>query len=69
MGIKKGKTKTKKTKSIGGKIVSAGKSLLSGKSSKGGGRRRSRLTPEKLAKQILVLKLKRKLWKLKYGGR
>ncbi len=69
MGTKKTKTKSSKKSSLGSRAVSAGRSLLSGSKSKGGGKRRSRQTPEKLAKAILILKLKRKLWKMKYGGR
>lgn len=34
-----------------------------------GFRRRRRITPERLQRQILILKLKRKLSRLKYGGR
>lgn len=71
MGIKKAKPKAKKSSGVLGKVKSAigGKLGLSGKKSSSGMRRRSRLTPEKLARQILILKLKRKLYRLKYGGR
>ena len=70
MGVKKA-GKAKKAKKSGG-VIGRVKSAIAGKiyGSKGSsGRRRSRQTPEKLAKQILILKLKRKLFRLKYGGR
>jgi len=58
------------------KAVSSGSKLLKsaiggklGAVSRGGGRRRSRVTPEKLARKILILKMQRKLYRLKYGGR
>jgi len=53
------------------KAAKGAKGLLGAVSGKRGGtgRRRSRLTPEKLAKKILVERLKKKLYKLKYGGR
>lgn len=62
------KSKTKKSKGVLSKVKSAIGSKLGGSRSSGG-RRRSRLTPEKLARQILILKLKRKLFRMKYGGR
>lgn len=70
MGVKKAK-KSKRVKSSG--VISRVKSALGSKlgvsSSRSGVRRRTRLTPERLARQILILKLKRKLFRLKYGGR
>lgn len=70
MGVKK--SRSKKSSKIGRaakSAVSAVGGLLGGKSRGGGMRRRSRETPEKLAKKILILKLKKKLYKMKYGGR
>ncbi len=70
MGVKKGKAKPKKGKisSAVGRVTSAIGGKI-GLKSGSGLRRKSRLTPEKLARQILILKLKRKLFRLKYGGR
>jgi len=68
MGQKKPAAKKAK-KSTGSKIVKTAVSALSGmKSSSGGGRRSKRMTPEKLSKAILVEKLKKRLFKIKYGG-
>lgn len=65
MGVKKSRKKSKKSS-----VFSKAKDFISSKVSKSsGGVRHRRVTPEKLAKQILILKLKRKLFKLKYGGR
>lgn len=77
MGVKKAKTtksktsKVSKSKSVVKAASSLGAKLLGGGSSasKGGGVRRSRQTPEKLAKKLLVIKLQKKIWKAKYGGR
>jgi hypothetical protein len=68
MGKLKTKAKAKttsKSKAKGGAAsvaVSAVSSLLGRKSS---GTRRSRVTPEKLAKKIIIFKLKKKLAKLR----
>jgi len=73
MGIKKIKV-GKTTKKAGGLIKAAKTTLggvvsaISGKRA-GGGRRRGKMTPERLARKILVERLKKKLYKLKYGGR
>lgn len=74
MGVKKAK-KSRSRKS-GGSIKRAATAVVSSalgavgvKSRGGGGRRHSRETPEKLARKILILKFKKKLYKLKYGGR
>ncbi len=66
MGTKKSSSKGKK-----GSVVSKVKSAIGSKlglKAKSSGRRR-RVTPEKLARQILIYKLKKKLYKMKYGGR
>lgn len=60
-------------KSGGGGLVksaiSAGSSLLGGGSSRGGGGgRRRRRGPEYWAKKVLVEKLKKRYWRVKYGG-
>lgn len=59
MGVKKGKTKA-------GKAIKAGKKLLG---MKGGGKGRRRETVTGLQNKILKLKLKKRLMKLRYGGR
>jgi hypothetical protein len=64
MGAIKAKGKT--TKKTSG-IVKTGKKLL-GIGSKGGGKRRSH-GPTYWANKVLVMKLKKKYFKLKYGGR
>lgn len=54
------------------KVASVGSSLKGGATvSRGGARmgRRRRMTPQKLMNRILILKLKKKLMKLQYGGR
>lgn len=65
-------TKTRKSRSSG-LLRGVGSSLASfvggSRSRGGGGRKHSRQTPEKLARKILVERLKKKLYKLKYGGR
>jgi len=66
----------RKTSGVGSQLKSKlsglyglGKSVVSGaKGGRTGGHRR-RVTPEKLQRQILILKLKKKLNRLKYGGR
>jgi len=59
------KTSTKSSiKSKVGAVASAAVSMVTGRKS-GGGARRHRLTPQKLAKQIMMLKLKKKLAKLR----
>jgi len=70
MGAKKAKkTSSKKSSGVLGKVKSAIAGKIGVKSKGGGGRRRRRMTPESLARQILILKLKRKLFRLKYGGK
>lgn len=68
-----GQIKAKKTsskKSIVSKVAKTAKSAISSLSAKRStGKRRGRMTPERLAKKILVERLKKKLYKLKYGGR
>jgi len=68
MGVKKAKVSKNKVSKVSKVAKTVGSALGLG-SKKTGGKRRSRLTPERLAKQILVVKLKKKLWKAKYGGR
>jgi len=61
-----------KASGIGGKIVSAGMSLVGGGSSSAAPRRagsRRRRGPEYWAKKVLVERLKKKYWRAKYGGR
>ena len=57
--------------SLGSKIVSAGMSLVGGGGGaaprRSGGRRRR--GPEYWAKKVLVERLKKKFWRIKYGGR
>ncbi len=67
MGAKKSKPKKKKS-GVLGKVKSAIGAKLGVKSKSVGGRRRSH-GPEWYARKILVLKLKKRLYKLKYGGR
>ena len=68
MGQKKPAAK-RSAKSTAGKVVKTAVSALSGmKSSSKGGRRSKRMTPEKLSKAILVEKLKKRLFRIKYGG-
>jgi hypothetical protein len=71
MGVKKAKKATKAKKSGGvAKVAKTAVSALSGikgKASTGG--RRRRMTPESLSRQILILKLKKRLFRMKYGGR
>lgn len=73
MGVKKAKSKTTKTKAKASGVLktasSLGSKLMGGTSRAKGGVRRSRQTPEKLAKKLLVIKLKKKIWKAQYGGR
>jgi hypothetical protein len=75
IGVKKAKVKTtaKKSKSAISNVISGASSLIRGatgvKRASGGMRRHHRVTPESLAKKILILKLKKKLYKMKYGGR
>jgi len=78
MGVKKAKKvtsskakKVKVPKSATSSISSALGAVIGGKSSSrgGSGKRSHKQTPEKLAKQILILKLKKRLFKMKYGGR
>jgi len=70
MGVKKAKSSRS---SKVGKIVKAARSVatnvIGGARKSSSGKRRSRQTPEKLAKKLLVLKLQKKIWKAKYGGR
>lgn len=67
-GAKKaGGSALSKVASSAGGLVGLGKNVLSG-GSRSSGKRRHRETPEKLMKKILILKLKRKLNKLRYGG-
>lgn len=77
--LKAKKSKSKKSKGSFGGVVSRTAGTMSSLGSRiastvtGGGARtggrRSRETPEKLARKILILKLKKRLYKLKYGGR
>ena len=70
MGVKKA-SKSSAKKSVGKTIKSVASSALGmvkGTSRKAGGRRH-RNTPEKLAKKLLMIKLQKKIWKAKYGGR
>ncbi len=77
MGAIKRRTKVrsaKSGKSAFSKIVSAGTSAVGALRSKstqrtGVKKRSSRVTPEKLAKKILILRLQKRLYKMKYGGR
>lgn len=50
-----------------GSIISAGSSLIGG--SRGGGRRSRGKGPQYWANKVLVAKLKKKLYKIKYGGK
>jgi len=59
----------KSKKSRGSKVAKGLKKVSGMLKGKSGGKRRSRVTPEKLAKKILIEKLKKKLYKMKYGGR
>jgi hypothetical protein len=68
MGAKKSTPKAKKSSGVLGKVKSAIGAKLGIKAKGGGGRRRSH-GPEWYARKILVLKLKKRLYKLKYGGR
>lgn len=62
------KKKTSKTSGALGKIKSALGGKLKGAKSSGGRKRRSR-GPTYWANKVLVEKLKKKYWKIKYGGR
>lgn len=67
--IKKSASKSKAVKktSAKGGIVSKATALLSGKKSGGGGRRHR--GPTYYANKLLVERLKKKLYKVKYGGK
>lgn len=65
---KKGKTSKAPKSSLGSKLVRAGSSILGG-SSRGGGGGRRRKGPAYWANKVLVAKLKKKYWKIQYGGR
>lgn len=74
MGVKKSKSKksslgnvAKKAKGVYNQI--AGNSGGSSKKKKDGSTKRHRQTPEKLAKKLLIIKLQKKIYKAKYGGR
>ena len=67
MGQKK--PAAKKSKGTAGKVVKTAISALGGmKSSSKGGRKSRRMSPERLSKAILVEKLKKRLFRIKYGG-
>ena len=69
MGVKKAAKSTAKKGTVK-KAATTALSALSGlKKGKGGGGRRRRMTPESLSRQILILKLKKRLFRMKYGGR
>jgi len=68
MGAKKPKASKAKAGSKVSKTISTAKSLLSGGKSSSGKRRSSKMTPERLSKKILVEKLKKRLFRIKYGG-
>jgi len=74
MGVKKVAKKTtmkpKGVKSVVSAASSLGAKILGGGGAKRtSGMRRNRQTPEKLAKKLLMLKLQKKIYKVKYGGR
>jgi len=72
MGKVKTPKKAKKSKSGVVSSLASGAigSLLGGGSSKGTGKRHSRRnSPEYWAKKVLVAKLKKKYFKVQYGGR
>ena len=69
MGVKKAATK-KKSGGVLGKVAKKAKTVVSAVTGKKVyGKRRSRVTPEKLAKKILILRLQKRLYRMKYGGR
>lgn len=73
MGKSKAKAKPKKTtiKAGGGLAARVAKSIsggLTGGSGKGSGKKRRSKSPSYWANKVLVEKLKRKYFKLKYGG-
>ncbi len=71
MGVKKAK-KAKSVKSGGvAKVAKSALGAISGIKGKAssGVRRKRRMTPESLSRQILILKLKKRLFRMKYGGR
>jgi len=67
MGVIKAKKakKTSKVSKVAKTVTSAVGAVMGGGSKSRSGKRRSRLTPEKLAKKIIMLKLKKKLAKLR----
>ena len=69
MGVKKAKTKKSKKSSIGGsQIMSAIGSKIGATKSRGTGKSR-RHGANYYANQLLIMKLKKKINRLKYGGR
>ena len=69
--VKKAKTTTTKKSGVVKKGMGAISSLIGKGSAKKGGVRRSsrRKSPEYWAKKVLVEKLKKKYFKIKYGGK
>lgn len=70
--IKRSKSKSRSSRGGGsslGSVISGASSLLSGKRGGGGGRRNRGKGPQYWANKVLVAKLKKKLYKIKYGGR
>lgn len=66
--VKKTKAKTSKSKgSVASVATGAIGALIGGGSKSGGGKRRNR-GPNYWANKVLVAKLKKKYYKLKYGG-